>query len=144
MKPTRTLVLIANERDAELFVNDGPNKGLAPVSHFQKADEIEYADRQGREQAGPATGRHGMEPSTSPREQNRGAFAETVLAETAKQWGQGGYDRFVMCAPPQMLGELRNRIAGPLKAALVADLNKDLVGVAAADLPGHFADTIVF
>ncbi|RAP40390.1 hypothetical protein BYZ73_15725 [Rhodovulum viride] len=144
MKPFKTLVLVANEREARLLVNLGPGKGLREVSHFQKTREIEYADGRGRDQGGPAAGRHALEPTTSPRTQNRESFATDVLSVTAEVWARGDYDRFVMTAPPQMLGELRNRIEGPLERALAVDLNKDIVGVAAADLPRHFEDVIVF
>jgi protein required for attachment to host cells len=144
MKPLETLVLVANEREARLLVNRGPNKGLAEITSFDTAHNIEYSDRRGREQAGPNAGRHAMEPPTSLREQNRDSFAEDVLAVANEHWERGSYTRFVMCAPPKMLGELRNRIGGPLKQALAADLDKDIVGVAAEDLPRHFEDTILF
>lgn len=144
MKPTRTLVLIANEKEAKILVNSGPGKGLEAVSHFDRAGDTEYADRKGREQSAPGMARHGMEPSTSLRAQNRDAFAAEVLKAVRQEWGTGGHDRFVMSAPPSMLGALRGQLCGALSQALVADLNKDLLGVAVTDLPRHFEDVIVF
>ncbi|GAA0302319.1 host attachment protein [Rhodovulum strictum] len=144
MKPVRTLVLIANEKEARLLVNTGPGKGLEELSAFDKATEIRYSERPGRSQAAPGAARHGFEPSTPEREQNREAFARDVLDIAATEWANGSYDRFAMSAPPAMLGALRGHIAAPLAEALAADLNKDLVGVAAADLPRHFEDIILF
>lgn len=144
MKPVETLVLIANEREARLMVNLGPNKGLTEHLRFDTARNVEYADQPGREQAGPGTAGHAFEPPTSLREQNRTAFADDVLAMTRDLWGRGNFTRFVMAAPPKMLGELRKQLDGPLKTALAGDLDKDIVGVAAADLPRHFHDVIVF
>ncbi|MBL3595178.1 host attachment protein [Rhodovulum sulfidophilum] len=144
MKPFKTLVLVANEREARLLVNRGTGKGLAEVTRFSKAHEIEYADGRGRDQGGATAGRHAMEPPTSLRVQNREGFAADVLGLTAEVWAKGDYDRFVMAAPPKMLGELRNRIEGSLERALAVDIDKDIVGVAAADLPRHFEDVIVF
>ncbi|TCP44012.1 host attachment protein [Rhodovulum marinum] len=144
MKPVRTLVLIANEKEARLLANDGPGKGLTELSHFDKATETCFADTPGRGQAAPGAARHGFEPVTSEREQNREAFARDVLAVTDQAWAQGGYDRFVLGAPPAMLGALRAGMPADLAKALAADLNKDLLGVAAADLPRHFEDVIVF
>lgn len=144
MKPTRTLVLVANEKEARLLSNSGPGKGLEPVTHFDRAIETEYADRKGREQSAPGMARHGMEPSTSLRTQNREAFADEVLRAARQEWERGSYDRFVMSAPPAMLGALRPRLGGALSQALVADLNKDIVAIAVADLPRHFEDVIVF
>ncbi|ARE41728.1 hypothetical protein RGUI_3587 [Rhodovulum sp. P5] len=39
---------------------------------------------------------------------------------------------------------MRNRLGGPLKDALAANLDKDIVRLAAADLPHHFKDKILF
>lgn len=144
MKPLETLVLLANEREARLLVNLGPDKGVSDLLRFDTARNIEFSDRRGREQGAPGQGHHAFEPPTSPREQNREAFADDVLALTLKEWERGSYRRLVIGAPPKMLGELRNRIDGPLKAALAADIDKDLLGVAAGDLPRHFEDVIVF
>jgi protein required for attachment to host cells len=144
MKPLETLVLLANEREAQLLVNLGPNKGLREVLRFDAAQNIEYSDQPGREQGGPDMGGHSYQPPTSPREQNREAFAQDVLKIATREWERGNFSRFVMSAPPKMLGELRNRLSGPLKQALEADLDKDIVGVAAEDLPRHFEETILF
>lgn len=144
MKPVRTLVLIANEQEARLLSNDGPGHGLSEVAHFDKLGQVRYADTPGRGQAGPGTARHSVDPRTSEREQNREAFAADVLEITNKEWARGGFDRLVVSAPPQMLGALRGRLGGALQEALVADLNKDLLGVAVADLPRHFEGAIVF
>ncbi|SIO37698.1 Protein required for attachment to host cells [Rhodovulum sp. ES.010] len=144
MKPLQTLVLLANEREAQLLVNLGPNKGLTELLRFDAAQNIEYSDQRGREQGGPDMGGHSYQPPTSPREQNREAFADDVLKVSLQEWERGDFTRFVMSAPPKMLGELRNRLAGPLKGALAADMDKDIVGVATDDLPRHFKDVIVF
>ncbi|TCO71923.1 host attachment protein [Rhodovulum euryhalinum] len=144
MKPVRTLVLIANEKEARLLMNDGAGKGLAELSHFDKATETRYADTPGRSQAAPGAARHGYERPTSEREQNREAFARDVLKITGDAWAAGGYDRFVLSAPPAMLGALRDAMPADLGHALAFDLNKDLLGVAVADLPRHFEDVIVF
>lgn len=144
MEPFKTLLLVANEREARLLVNRGPGRGLSEVTHFERSHEIEYAGARGRDRAGPAAGRHAFEPPTGLREQNRESFAADVLEITGDVWARGDYDRFVMSAPPPMLGELRNRIGGSLEQALAVDLNKDVVRVAVEDLPRHFQDVIVF
>lgn len=144
MKPVRTLVLIANEQEARLLSNAGPGKGLEPVSHFDKMGQTRYADTPGRSQSAPGAARHGLDRSSSERAQDRDGFAGDVLNVTAGEWGQGGYDRLVVSAPPAMLGALRAQMSADLSGALHADLNKDLLGVAVADLPRHFEDVIVF
>ncbi|TCP62934.1 protein required for attachment to host cells [Rhodovulum bhavnagarense] len=144
MKPVRTLILIASEHQARLLSNDGPGLGVNEVAAFDKPGQARYADTPGRGQAAPGTARHGFDRSSSEREQNREAFATDVLDIAGREWGRGGYDRFVLSAPPEMLGALRARLDGPLRDALAGDLNKDLLGVEIADLPRHFEDVIVF
>lgn len=144
MRPVHTLVLIANEQEARLLCNRGPGRGLVEVAHFDKLGQVRYADTPGRGQATPGGARHGFDRSSSEREQGRNSFADDVLKVASAEWEKGGYDRFALSAPPQMLGALRAGIGGKLQEALIADLNKDLLGVAVADLPRHFEDVIVF
>lgn len=148
MRPVQTLVLIANEKEARLLANAGVGKGLNELSHFDRTRDpsmqTRYADAPGRSQSAPGAARHGFDRSSSEREQSRQAFADLVLKITADEWAHGLYNRLVMTAPPEMLGALRAGLSDQLSQALVADMNKDLVKVATADLPRHFEEVIVF
>jgi protein required for attachment to host cells len=147
MKPKRTLVLLADDAGARLFENNGIGKGLYEIEDLAKTilpdTEIRYADRAGRGNA-PGGGHHGYDPSSSEEEQMRAAFADHVVKAAEARWNEVAYERFAMAAAPRMLGVLRAKLPKPLMDALVADLDKDLMKLKAADVAERFADQIVF
>ncbi|PWE33274.1 hypothetical protein DDZ14_05665 [Maritimibacter sp. 55A14] len=147
MKPVRTLVLIANEREARILENAGVGKGLAELSSLDasaiNSEAIEYADTPGRSRAAPGTARHGFEPPTSERRQARDAFAAHVLDALHAQAAKGGHERLILAAPPKMLGELRGGL-GQLADKVTGSLDKDIVKVPARDLPRHFEAIAAF
>lgn len=148
MKAVRTLVLLADDREARFLVNEGVGKGLRQVGHLAGGDSeataAGFADQRGRGQAAPGAARHGMEPATTEEELRRDVFAARVVEEAAARWSADGYDRLMIAAPAKMLGELRARLPKPLAGAVAAELAKDLVHVPLKDLPGHFAEVAAF
>lgn len=147
MKPTVTLVLIADDRSGRLLVNDGVGKGLREIASLS-ADSLnqkrfEFADRRGRESAAPGMARHALEPATSPERQARDAFAALLGGALREAWASGGYQRIMLAAAPRMLGTLRAEL-DDLADRIGASLDKDLVKVPTSDLPRHFADVAAF
>jgi len=147
MTPIRTLVLLAGAEDARLFVNEGVGKGLTEIVALSATQfpetATEYADRPGRQSAAPGMGRHGLQPSTSVDDQQRDRFADRVIEALEQEWPQAGADRLVIAAPPKMLGRLRARLKGAPKAALMADIDKDLMHLAPKDLAPHLDGVLV-
>ncbi len=144
MKPIHTFVVLANEHEARFLENSGVGKGLNELSAMRLQAETRYADAPGRSQAAAGQARHGLDRSETEREQDRHAFATQVIAATEAQWAQGAYDRLVLSAPPKMLGVLRPMLKGAAGAALLADMDKDLLQETVRDLVGHFEDIVVF
>lgn len=149
MRPVRTLVLLASEGAARLFVNEGVGRGLGEIGALAAGDfpdvDVGHADRPGRGSAGPGEmALHGLDPHATEREQRRGRFAEHIVAWLARAWEDGGYDRLIVAAPPRFLGELRAALPPALAAALAADLAKDLVKLPLRELPAHFAGVAAF
>ncbi len=114
MKPVKTLVVLADDRQARVLVNSGVGKGLAEIAEYDAGTlsgaDIAYSDTPGRSQSAPGGAHHAMEPSSSEERQNRERFARDLIAELEKTWTRGGYDRIVMAAPPKMLGVLREQL----------------------------------
>lgn len=147
MKAVRTLILVADDGAARFLVNEGVGKGLREVSDINISqfpeDSREFADQPGRSSGGAANvGRHGLDPATGLEEQHRKRFAAHVIEALDQQWKAAKADRFILAAPPKMLGELRGRLYGAPAAALAADMPKDLVNIPLPDLPAHFADVL--
>lgn len=147
MKALRSLVLLASDNDIRLLSNDGVGKGLVEIRHLTRSDlpdvDVEFADKMPRVMHGESTS-HAAEPRHTEAELERERMVRHALQATAEEFAAGGYDRFYMSAPDKVLGLLRKGLEGPLKAALVADNDKDLVKIAERDLPGHFADIAAF
>lgn len=143
MKPKRTFVILANEQEARFLQSEGPGKGLTELVALENGEGVRYAERPGRSQAAPGTGRHGFDRPTSEREQDRERFAAEVAKAAEARWAKGNYDRALMAAPPKMLGALRAEIGKELSDAMVADLPKDLLKIRVEDLPAHFEDVII-
>jgi protein required for attachment to host cells len=146
MKPVRTLVLLANDRDARLLENEGVGKGLRQVGHLSRetlsGPETAYASAPGRSQASPGGARHGMEPSTSEEAQNRVRFAADLAAHVDRMLDV--YDRLIVAAPAKMLGALRDALPEAARAKIAADLPKDLIHTPLEDLGTHFEDVAAF
>ena len=144
MKSVRTYFLVADETEARLLENLGVGKGIHQISHHTEADSgltpNDFADQRGSAQGASGSARHGVDPSTTERENARTVFA-AYLADMIKNANQQGkYDRFVLSAPPQMLGVLRNALAGGVE--IYADLDKNLVNTPTGDLAKHFAGVV--
>jgi len=148
MKPTKTLVLLADDATARLFENLGPGRGLAEIEDFAAAlvarANVRYSDRPGRNSAAPGMARHALADLEQAEEvQSREAFVREAIAETELRFREGGYDRFVMAAAPATLGVLRAHLPDTLRAALVVDVDKDLIRLTPAEVVRHLEDKIL-
>ncbi|MCH6578523.1 MAG: host attachment protein [Alphaproteobacteria bacterium] len=143
-----TWILIADGARAQIIANEGPGKGLKPLPGraYQGANlptrEI-VSDKPGRtyDRGGTggwtATGRHAMEPRTDWHRFEKERFARAMAKVLDKASGANAFDRLVLVAPPQTLGELRIALKKRTRARITAELAKDLTNVPIHDLPGH-------
>ncbi len=54
------------------------------------------------------------------------------------------FDRLIIAAPPQSLGEMRKHFNKHLEEKLEDDVPKDLTNIPTADLPNYFKNMVVF
>ena len=147
MKSVTTMIVIADDKVARFLLNEGVGKGLREVADMAASqfpeDTREFSDRPGRSTAGAGgAARHGVDAQTGLEQQHRSRFAAHVLQALDQAWTQCAPDRMILAAPPKMLGELRARLQGRPKAALMADVPKDLVNVPLPKMAAHFADLL--
>jgi protein required for attachment to host cells len=140
MKAARTLIIVAAEQDLRLFRSLGPGEPLTEINHLAAETlpdvEVELEGR-GRGHAGGGGGSHGYDDRKTEAEQERARFVPYVAETVAAVWRKGEHDRAVLIAGPKMLGLLRDGLTDDVKAAIVADLPKDLVKLNAHDLADH-------
>lgn len=142
MKPTITWVLIADGARARVYVNEGPGKGIEAVAGAEYAadhrpDREILDDKPGRTFESANTTRHAYEPPHDPHRELKRSFAESLVAMLEEKLAQKAFDRVVLVAPPAMLGDLRSELSEPLRAAIYAELDKDLTKTPADELPKH-------
>jgi len=149
MKPTITWLLVANGTEAKIYENTGPNKGLTALSEHGKerealkTSEIVANDR-GRTFTSAGDGRSAMEQQTDPDDVEHQKFSREVAEHLNMAAQDKKFDRLIIAAPPQSLGEMRKHFNKHLEEKLEDDVPKDLTNIPTADLPDYFKNMVVF
>lgn len=142
MKPTITWILIADAARAQIFANHGPGKGVEAVEGAtfdgdHRPDREIMSDKPGRSFESVGATRHAYQPHHDPHRELKKQFAEELAAMLDKRLAEKAYDRLVLVAPPEMLGDLRSALPEPVKHAIYAELDKDLTKTPVSELPDH-------
>ena len=131
MKSVNTWILIADGAKARVLLNAGRGKGVKEVpgldvaSEYPRSGDI-MADREGRSFDSQGKGRHAMERPSDPHRNAKKAFAGTLAAMLDEQAARNSFDRLVIVAPPQMLGDLRAALSPNVRDKVDVELAKDL------------------
>lgn len=92
------------------------------------------ADVPGRSFASTGDRRSAMEYHSDPVRGETADFAASLLTELAARHAQGEFDELVICAPPRMLGALRDAMPARLAAIVTSEIDKDLTKLPAREL----------
>ena len=111
---TTTWILVANARNARLFANHGPDKGLELVQSCA-AEESETSP--------PQSGRLSRRADL-PR-QTALWFAHRLASDLYKGRSRGRYARAIIVAPPSFMGMLNAELDGPTDKMVSTRLGKD-------------------
>jgi protein required for attachment to host cells len=147
MKPVVTWIVVADGTQARVFENAGPGKGLHPVDGMRleieplQASEI-MADKPGRSFSSVGSGRSSMEYTSDPVEVREARFARQVADMLDEKRAAGAYDRLILAAAPNALGDMRKVLTPAVKEALMAELPKDLTNLPKPELDRHFASIL--
>ncbi len=142
-----TWILIADGARAHIIANDGPGKGLKPVPGREYTGinlptrEI-GTDKPGRTFDRAGTGRHAKEPRVDWHQFEKHKFARSMAKVLDKAAGNGAFDRLVLVAPPQTLGELRGALDKKTRARITAESAKDLTNLSIHELPEHLSEVV--
>ena len=100
------------------------------------------SDRPGRVYESVGGARHAAEPSTDPKRHAKFELAHEICdlldAERKKQ----SFERLVVVAPPQFLGDLRALMSEHVKPLIIAEVNKDLSKLAGRELEAQLVDVL--
>ncbi len=144
MKPTVTWAVMANSSHAYVAENNGPGRGFAEVAgrEYRAPDPVAYADQPGVTQSSKGPGRAALEKN-DPKRLAEEQFARALGSHLKDDLAKGRFDRLVLVAAPHMLGELRAALPDQVRAAVVAEVDKDLTQVPARDLSARLGHVIV-
>jgi len=147
MKPVKTWIIVADGARARVFLNDGPGHGIRELSEYTLNNKLKpnrdiNADRPGRTFDSDGDGRHAMEPSTDPNRHEKQLFVKKIIAMLEGEDHKKTFDRIVLVAAPQTLGDLRSALSENLTRKLTGELAKDLTQLNERALVGHLGDML--
>lgn len=142
-----TWILIADGARARLLVNEGPGKGIRPLEarenpHMHDRTRDLGTERPGRVVESVGGARHGMEPRVDWHTWEKHLFAKSLADSLNAAAAAGKFDRLVLVAPPQSLGELRAALNKKAKEKVHAEINKDLTHLPDRDLAAPLGEVM--
>ena len=147
MKPKRTWILIADAGRARILAGDGTG-GLKQVAglHFEvdlpRTHDL-VSDRQPRSMESVGSARHAISSGIDPHRKEKRRFVESMAAVLEEQLELKAFDRLVIVAPPQALGDFRDALTESVRARVVNEVAKDLTKTPNHEIAGHLALSFV-
>lgn len=142
MRKAITWVLVADGQRARVLATNGSSKRLKEALNQDFIGNSLPSrgignDRPGRTYNSTNPVRHAVGEDADLHRQEKRRFVQ-MLVETLDQGRKRqAFERLVIVAPPQALGDLRAALTPGLKEMLVGEFPKDLTKVAVHDLPEH-------
>lgn len=140
-------VLVADAARARLFQVEQPRQTLTPalgeelIGSNLRSREI-ASDRPGRTFDSGGQGRHAKEPPTDPARHAQGEFARDVVRLLDEKRTSRAFERLIVVAPPQFLGDLRALMPQQLQERVSAEIAKDLSKLPTHELQDHLRDVL--
>jgi protein required for attachment to host cells len=140
-------VLVADASRARLFQAERPEHTLGPalaselIGSNLPSREI-ASDRPGRAFDRSGQGRHAMEPSTDPARHAQEQFARDIVRLLDEKRESRSFERLVVVAPPQFLGDLRAVMPQQLQETVSAEVAKDLSKLPPHELRDHLREVL--
>ena len=126
-----TWILAADGNQARLLkgvnlMKDGQQSPEQEVFRWEtkKAQDI-MADKPGRSHSSVGHGRSAMEYSSDPVREEQQKFTAEVAGRIDDYAAEGAFDRLVVCAAPQTLGDLRNKLSDKSRTLTMAEIDKN-------------------
>ncbi|HEV7248790.1 MAG TPA: host attachment protein [Shinella sp.] len=126
-----TWILAADGNQARLLkgvnlLKDGQQSPEQEVyrSETKKTQDI-MADKPGRSHSSVGPGRSAMEYSSDPVREEQLKFTAEVASRIDDYAAEGAFDRLVVCAAPQTLGDLRNKLSDKSRTLTMAEIDKN-------------------
>lgn len=138
-----TYILVADGSRARLLSSQGINKPLKEVEGAQfhielKPDRELQTDRPGRVQESANVARHAIERENLRRKQKE-EFALKLANVLEECLSKKEYQRLIVAAPPEALGNIRAALSDGVRSLLFAEVPKDLTKMTSAEVHAHLS-----
>jgi protein required for attachment to host cells len=146
-KASTTWVLVADGAKARVFSFDQGKRELDLVHEMgseearQKPSEI-LSDNEGRRFDTGPNQRSTVGAATDPQRYAKEVFSRDVASYLDKAATQHSYERLVLVAAPQMLGDLRSELSKPAASKVDGELAKDLTNLDQRELIAHLEEVL--
>jgi protein required for attachment to host cells len=149
-------IVVLDAARARIFRSELPLRAGGPLACMDTAPLLELeaaeartrsaalaSDRPGR--AFRAAGGHrrsAMAWPSEPQAVEKLRFLRRIAARLSQARRRGEYDRLVVVAPPRALGQLRRLLPAAVRDALLAEVERDLAGLPAAELADRLGELL--
>lgn len=147
MTDNRTWILVADAAGARIFEKsrdrnhiEGAPKYTMTGTQLRSGDMA--TDRSGRTFDSVGESRHAKEPKADPVRREKSEFAREVAQRLEKERLQNGFDRVILVAPPQFLGDLRKNLSSSVEPCVVGEVAKDLTNLPISEIDRHLGTVL--
>lgn len=144
MKSKKTWILVADAGHARILEQSG-EEGLTLVEGLNIEHPIPKSSDLGRDSlprtfdsVGP--GRHAITPRTDPHRAEKKSFAKELADLLDAGLAKKAYDRLIIIAPPQMIGDMRPALSKAVKDRVQQELQLDLADAPIAEVARRLKD----
>ena len=139
-----TWILVADGARARILKRVGAKNRIDPVPGGRIVGEAApnrdlVSDRSGRVSDRNGTGSHAVQSSVDWHRLEKERFVGRIAQRIDDAARSGAFDRLVLVAPPQSLGDLRSALDQVTRQRVVAEIGKDLTHMADEEIGRQLA-----
>lgn len=138
MRPARIWILVADGQKARFLASERRNEDPAPALPDMVVPNPptreQGTERPGRIHESVGARRSAYEPPTDMHRQAKRDFAKAVAEALLVKTRENAFDKLIVVAPPETLGDLRAALAPEVKAHLIGERAKDYTALTAREI----------
>ncbi len=147
MNKTTTWILIADGARARLLIRPNANGSYEQVidTDFIADNRPSHdigTERPGRTHDSSGEARHALQPASDPHREEKRHLAHRVGEFLEEQRQENAFERLIVIAAPQALGDLRNQFSSQLQTMIAEEIDKDLTMFTLHELQNKLPDLI--
>lgn len=144
MRPARIWILVAGGQKARFLASEKRNEDLVEAMPdmviANPPSREQGTERPGRVHESVGARRSAYEPPTDPHRQGKRDFARAIADILHEKARAGAFDKLVVVAPPEMLGDLRSFMAAETKDRLIGERAKDYTELTPREIKEQLSD----